>query len=82
MSHITALDSSRDDTHDLSNSTFPHVQHAMREIGDRLRSLRKRRGLTLDELSRRSGVSSGLVSQLERGIGIRRSARCSNWRTA
>jgi transcriptional regulator with XRE-family HTH domain len=41
----------------------------MREIGENLRALRKSRGLTLNELSQRSGLSSGLVSQLERGIG-------------
>ncbi len=51
------------------NSELPYVQHALRGIGDRLRTLRKAHKLTLDELSRRSGVSSGLLSQLERGIG-------------
>jgi transcriptional regulator with XRE-family HTH domain len=54
---------------DPTHLPLPHVQHAMRGIGESLRTLRKSRGLTLDELSRRSGVSSGLVSQLERGIG-------------
>lgn len=40
----------------------------MRDIGARLRRLRKVRGLALTELSRRTGLSSGFLSQLERGI--------------
>ncbi len=38
------------------------------EIGRRLRDLRRRRGLTLEALSRDSGVSTGMLSQMERGV--------------
>lgn len=39
------------------------------ELGAQLRSLRKQRRLTLAELSAASEVSSGLLSQMERGLG-------------
>ena len=38
-------------------------------LGNELRNLRKDRNLTLDGLSKRSGVSVGLLSQIERGNG-------------
>ncbi|THI96963.1 cupin domain-containing protein [Nocardioides sp.] len=41
----------------------------MSRLGSELRSLRKDRSLTLGELSKRSGVSVGLLSQIERGNG-------------
>ncbi|CAD7051291.1 XRE family transcriptional regulator [Pseudorhizobium endolithicum] len=37
-----------------------------RSIGDRVRSLRARRGLTLTELAQRSGVSRAMISRIER----------------
>lgn len=37
-------------------------------LGERLRSLRRRRGLTLVELSKASGVSVGMLSQIERDL--------------
>lgn len=40
---------------------------AEREIGPHIQSLRKARGLTLDELAQRSGVSRSMLSQIERG---------------
>lgn len=38
-------------------------------LGRQLRSLRRRQGLTVQTLSAGSGVSFGLISQLERGLG-------------
>jgi transcriptional regulator with XRE-family HTH domain len=36
-------------------------------VGAKVRSLRKERGLTLEQLSELSGLSTGIISQLERG---------------
>ena len=36
-------------------------------LGERVRSLRRERGLTLDDLAARSGVSRAMISKLERG---------------
>ena len=41
---------------------------ALTEIGRRLRDLRRRRSLTLQALSEESGVSIGMLSQMERGV--------------
>lgn len=41
----------------------------MAALGAQLRSLRKSRELTLEQLAARSGVSAGLLSQVERGQG-------------
>lgn len=38
------------------------------DIGKKIKSLRKKKGLTLQELSQRSGVSPGYISMLERGF--------------
>lgn len=38
-------------------------------VGMQVKRLRGERGMTLDDLSRRSGVSIGLISQIERGRG-------------
>ncbi|MBF4160774.1 helix-turn-helix domain-containing protein [Nocardioides acrostichi] len=38
-------------------------------VGRQLRALRRRRGWSLQQLSERAGVSFGLISQLERGLG-------------
>lgn len=38
-----------------------------REFGDRVRALRERANMTLEELSRRSGVSRAMLSKVERG---------------
>ena len=37
-------------------------------LGERLRRRRKERGLSLTDVARRSGLSIGLISQVERGI--------------
>ncbi len=37
------------------------------EVGDRVKILRSRAGLTLDELASRSGVSRAMISRIERG---------------
>jgi len=39
----------------------------MEGIGERLREARRKRGLTLEELSERCGLSAGFLSQVERG---------------
>src|ERR687895_1616858 len=36
-------------------------------LGERVRELRRGRGLTLEELAERSGVSRAMISKLERG---------------
>src|ERR687885_1687210 len=36
-------------------------------LGERVRALRRERGLTLEELAQRSGVSRAMISKLERG---------------
>src|SRR5215204_5352580 len=36
-------------------------------LGERVRELRRRRGLTLEELAERSGVSRAMISKVERG---------------
>jgi len=41
---------------------------ALAEIGRRMRDLRLRRTLTLQALSEASGVSTGMLSQIERGV--------------
>ena len=41
----------------------------MAALGAQLRTLRKTRDLTLEQLAARSGVSAGLLSQMERGQG-------------
>jgi len=47
----------------------PNAEALMVTVGEQLRSLRKMRGLTLEEVGRRSEVSIGLISQIERGRG-------------
>jgi transcriptional regulator with XRE-family HTH domain len=45
----------------------PAFNDDARQIGQRLRSLRGERGLTILELAAKAGVSSGIISQIERG---------------
>jgi transcriptional regulator with XRE-family HTH domain len=47
----------------------PELAAAMTGVGAQIRSLRKAKGMTLEYLAARSGVSTGLLSQLERGQG-------------
>ncbi len=47
------------------NTSLPPQPHA---LGMRLRQLRKERGWSLQELARRTGVSIGYLSQVERGL--------------
>ena len=49
-------------------SAIGQDSHALAEIGRRLRDLRRRRALTLQALSEESGVSTGMLSQMERGV--------------
>lgn len=39
-----------------------------RDIGERIRRLRKSEGITLDELATRSGITKSALSQIERGL--------------
>ena len=41
----------------------------LNSVSESLRRVRQERGLTLEELAQRSGVSIGMLSQLERGVG-------------
>jgi len=43
------------------------AEHAVRDVGARLKSWRLKRGLTLDELSAQTGISSSTISRLEAG---------------
>ncbi|WP_377273876.1 helix-turn-helix domain-containing protein [Peterkaempfera sp. SMS 1(5)a] len=47
----------------------PDLDVLVATVGLQIKALRKQADLTLDELSRRSGVSIGLISQVERGKG-------------
>lgn len=47
----------------------PDTVALMATVGSELRALRLLRGLTVEELARRSAVSAGLISQTERGRG-------------
>lgn len=40
------------------------------KIGNQLRKLRKSKGMSIAELSEKSGVSTGLISQIERDIAV------------
>lgn len=57
------------------SETAPHPSKAeqppvtITELGAQLRTLRKQRGLTLAQLGAAADVSSGLLSQMERGLG-------------
>lgn len=55
--------------HDSGEPTTPNTHALMESVGTKLRTLRKERKLTLDALARRSSVSIGLISQIERGRG-------------
>jgi transcriptional regulator with XRE-family HTH domain len=50
-------------------TSSPNIQQSLGPIGEQIRALRKELGFTLEELSRRTGVSVGLISQVERGKG-------------
>ena len=39
-------------------------------LGGRLREFRRRRGLTLDDVASRSGITLGSLSQIERGLTV------------
>ena len=39
-------------------------------IGSRLKELRKTKGMSISELAERSGVSTGLISQIERDLVV------------
>lgn len=43
------------------------IEHALAEVGPRLRRLRTQRGVTLVELSERTGISKSTLSRLESG---------------
>ena len=45
----------------------PHVASEPPRVGDRLAALRQSGALSLDELSRKAGVSKSMLSQIERG---------------
>jgi len=54
---------------DESHPAAPVITSMLQDLGNQVRSLRKDRGLTLERLSERSGLSIGIVSQIERGRG-------------
>jgi transcriptional regulator with XRE-family HTH domain len=42
----------------------------MKVIGQKIRELRKHRGITLKEFSQKVGVTASLISQVERGVAV------------
>jgi transcriptional regulator with XRE-family HTH domain len=52
-----------------SDAGRPNTEALMATVGQQVRTLRRMRKMTLEELARRGEVSVGLVSQLERGRG-------------
>jgi transcriptional regulator with XRE-family HTH domain len=58
------------------------------DLGRRIRTIRRRRGLTLEEVSAMVGITAGYLSQVERGIAVpalaplKRIADCLNVRLA
>lgn len=53
----------------MTRAADPEEQRAVVTLGAAIRDARKRLGLSVQALSERAGVSFGLVSQLERGLG-------------
>lgn len=49
----------------ISTDPSDHVQQVSEAIAMRLREVRKKQKLSLDELARRSGVSKGMVVEIE-----------------
>lgn len=57
-----------DKIEEMSDSVEPHsVEPLSQLVCDRVRSLRKSKGLTLEQLASLSGVSRSMLSQIERG---------------
>ena len=54
---------------DEPQSVAPAISSMLQDLGAQIRSLRKERALTLERLSELSGLSIGIVSQIERGRG-------------
>ncbi|MFJ4963797.1 HTH-type transcriptional regulator PuuR [Streptomyces sp. ADI96-02] len=57
------------DASDAVSGKDMNIEAMVATVGLQIKVLRKLAGLTLDELSRRSSVSTGLISQVERGKG-------------
>lgn len=53
----------------MTRATDADEQRAVETLGAAVRDARKRLGLSVQALSEKAGVSFGLVSQLERGLG-------------
>jgi transcriptional regulator with XRE-family HTH domain len=53
----------------LDGTERPNTEALMATVGQHVHLLRKARHLTLEELGRQSKVSTGLISQIERGRG-------------
>ncbi|MFJ9760026.1 helix-turn-helix domain-containing protein [Streptomyces sp. NPDC101149] len=51
------------------SSDGPTIAPLVAAIGETVRSIRRERTLTLEQLAEASGLSVGVISQLERGIG-------------
>lgn len=49
----------------ISTDTETHVQQVSEAVAKRLREVRKQQKISLDELARRSGVSKGMVVEIE-----------------
>ncbi|MFF1570479.1 helix-turn-helix domain-containing protein [Streptomyces sp. NPDC058293] len=72
MPQVSIAQGQAETVHDTDAPTpggRPDLDVMAATVGLQLKALRKQAGLTLDELSRRSGISTGLISQVERGKG-------------
>lgn len=60
--------SSRASISETARAAREREADALADLGRRVRALRRRRALTLQALAEESGVSTGMLSQMERGV--------------
>lgn len=53
--------------YDISTEAVSDVERVSATVSQNLKLFRRQNGLTLDELSRKSGVSKGMLVEIERG---------------
>src|SRR5690625_7754098 len=53
---------------DVESSPDLAVDAILADVGSQVRDMRKTKGLTLSELSKATGLSTAIISQIERGL--------------